>query len=205
MNVQCFLGKKFNCVQLASRLLFPFCRLTRGHLPSRSVEVWKHWGAAWGQWGFSLRMPTQTALACPAINTLENTSVTESEPTAFCLLAVWHHHERPWSTLQTVWEITCECSHLQVWCAFYWRSCRCHSMTSPLLYLCVQRFIIGVFGRRDHSSGVSTVGGRRPDVQGEARQGSGSAVCSDRLVSGTTCQHGGNTFHTVIEPIWQVL
>ena len=55
-------GKKLNCVQLASWLLFPFCRLTRGHLPSRSAEVWRHWGAAWGQWGCSLRMLTPTVL-----------------------------------------------------------------------------------------------------------------------------------------------
>lgn len=54
--------------------------------------------------------------------------------------------------------------------------------------MCVQRFINGVFGQRDRSSGVPGVGGGRPDVQGEDWQGFGSAVSSDRSVPGSTVQ-----------------
>lgn len=53
---------------------------------------------------------------------------------------------------------------------------------SPRLYFCVQRIILGDFGQCDYSPGVSPVGGERTHVQGEDRQGYGSAVSSDKSV-----------------------
>lgn len=66
---------------------------------------------------------------------------------------------------------------LMLHCVYFLRVC-----------VCPQRYINGVFGQRDRSSGVSAVGGVRPDSQGEDRQGSGSAESSDRSVAETTLQ-----------------
>ncbi|TNM97371.1 hypothetical protein fugu_015527 [Takifugu bimaculatus] len=42
--------------------------------------------------------------------------------------------------------------------------------------------LTGVFGRREHSSGVPSMGSERTGVQGEDRQGGGPAVSSDRSI-----------------------
>lgn len=51
-----------------------------------------------------------------------------------------------------------------------------------------QGYYNGVFGQRDHSSGVPAVGAERADTQGEDRQCDGSAVSSDRSVREMTAK-----------------
>lgn len=98
--------------------------------------------------------------------------------------AVWHHQERPPSTPQTACEITCKCVCLYVEPVMLLYSYVDASVcVNPTVSVCVQRFIIWVFGQRDCSSGLPAMGGGRSDVQGEDWQGSGSAVSSDRLVT----------------------
>lgn len=54
--------------------------------------------------------------------------------------------------------------------AFYFKSTEGHVdalVCGTCVCVSIQRFINGVFGQRDHSSGVPAVGGERPDIQGD--------------------------------------
>lgn len=63
-----------------------------------------------------------------------------------------------------------------------------HADASVCVCVSTQRYHNGVFGQRDHSSGVPAVGAGRADTQGEDRQCAGSAVSSDRSVRETTAK-----------------
>lgn len=60
------------------------------------------------------------------------------------------------------------------------------SISGCVCVLSIQRLFNGVFGQREHSSGVPSMGSERTGVQGEDRQGAGPAVSSDRLEAENT-------------------
>lgn len=62
-----------------------------------------------------------------------------------------------------------------------------HHADAPVC-VSTQRYHNGVFGKRDHSTGVPAVGAERADTQGEDRQCAGSAMSSDRSVRETTAK-----------------
>lgn len=163
---------------------FYFCRLQRERLPSRSVAVWKQSGAAWGQWAHFMHTLTVAAFVA------QNYAADHTESAVLSSLSMQRDIIKRDNGLHCRlferWHVSAPIltsSYFFLFSIFIKTHQAVLTLRCPI---CVQRFINGVSGQCDYSSGVSAMGGGRTGAQSEGWQGSGSAVSSDRCVTEAT-------------------